>query len=367
MKAKSIWVSATIILFSVLPAHGAIFEGLGYVGDSSWSTAFGVSADGSVVVGTSGPGAFRWEAGQMTGLGDLYGGTTSSTGYAASGDGSVVVGFSLTPYPWLEAFNWTSQGGMVGLGSLPDTDGSVAYGVSSDGSVVVGASGAQAFRWTSESGMVSLGSGDAIDVSSDGSVVVGQSGFASGPEAFRWTSDGGMVGLGDLMGGNSWSLASEVSYTGSIVVGYSESEFGTEAFRWEDGSNMTGLGDLAGGSFYSEACGVSEDGSVVIGFSDTGNDILAPTNSNIELGVEAFIWDADNGMRKLQDVFVNDYGLDLTGWTLSHATDISADGLTIVGDGKNPTGNTEAWIFTVPEPATILLFGLGALLLRKRN
>ena len=302
----------------------------------------------------------------MIGLGNLYGGTTSSTGYAASGDGSVVVGFGSTPYPWLEAFRWTSEGGMVSLGSLSDTDHSIAYGVSSDGSVVVGTSG-EAFRWTSEAGMVGLGDGDALDVSADGSVIVGKSGFGSGPEAFRWTSDTGMVGLGDLMGGDFWSLASEVSSDGLTVVGYSESEFGTEAFRWEDGGNMAGLGDLDGGSFYSEAWGVSEDGSIVVGFSDTGNDFLAPTNSLIDLGVEAFIWDADNGMRKLQDVFVNDYGLDLTGWTLSHATDISADGLTIVGDGRNPSGNTEAWMFTVPEPATILLFALGTVLLRKRS
>jgi hypothetical protein len=49
-------------------------------------------------------------------------------------------------------------------------------------------------------------------------------------------------------------------------------------------------------------------------------------------------------MRSLQQVLTNDYGLDLTGWSLNVANAISADGLTIVGSGTNPNGLTEAWI-----------------------
>ena len=57
----------------------------------------------------------------------------------------------------------------------------------------------------------------------------------------------------------------------------------------------------------------------------------------------AFIWDAQNQMRDLRDVLVNDFSLDLTGWTLTQATGISDDGLTIAGEGINPGGDTEAW------------------------
>ena len=39
-----------------------------------------------------------------------------------------------------------------------------------------------------------------------------------------------------------------------------------------------------------------------------------------------------------------DYGLEIEGWTLPIATGVSADGLTIVGYGTNPRGDTEAWI-----------------------
>jgi hypothetical protein len=47
---------------------------------------------------------------------------------------------------------------------------------------------------------------------------------------------------------------------------------------------------------------------------------------------------------------------------------ISDDGLTIAGNGDNSYGNYEGWIVTIPEPATLLLLGLGSLaLLRKRR
>ncbi len=69
------------------------------------------------------------------------------------------------------------------------------------------------------------------------------------------------------------------------------------------------------------------------------------------------------------DILTDDYGLgsSLTGWTLSEATAISADGTTIVGQGYNPDGNTEAWMASmdsaavVPEPSSLALLGIGAL------
>ena len=43
-----------------------------------------------------------------------------------------------------------------------------------------------------------------------------------------------------------------------------------------------------------------------------------------------------------------DFGLDLTGWFLFEATDISDDGTIIVGLGVNPLGELEGWKITIP-------------------
>jgi hypothetical protein len=47
-------------------------------------------------------------------------------------------------------------------------------------------------------------------------------------------------------------------------------------------------------------------------------------------------------------MLVDEFGLDLTGWTLTSAAGISDDGLTIMGNGVNPDGKSEAWIAVLP-------------------
>ena len=146
-------------------------------------------------------------------------------------------------------------------------------------------------------------------------------------------------GIGDLPGGPGGGFASQadgVSADGSVVVGWSSSASGTEAVVWTSDGGMVGLGDLPGGLFLSRADGVSADGSVVVGGA-------SPFPSS-----EAFIWDATNGMRSLPDILVNDLGLDLTGWTVTTAEGVSADGLTIVGLGNGRNSTSEGWIATIP-------------------
>ena len=134
------------LILSAAPAGAAHFEGLGDLpGGDFQSGASGVSADGSVVVGyghsASGLEAFRYPLPDAPpsqleaehALGFLPGGYDHSVALGVSADGSVVVGSAA-----VEGFCWTATGGMQGIGFLPGGSFSVALGVSADGSVVVG-------------------------------------------------------------------------------------------------------------------------------------------------------------------------------------------------------------------------------------
>ena len=102
-------------------------------------------------------------------MGDLPGGSLFwSEAYDISADGNVIVGYGVNATDNLEAFRWTSVGGMVPLGFLPNGNQSCANGTHTDGSVIVGLTsgtspfgtrGSQAFRWTSSGGMEGLGIG----------------------------------------------------------------------------------------------------------------------------------------------------------------------------------------------------------------
>jgi probable HAF family extracellular repeat protein len=338
--------TALCLTFMSSSALGAItFTPLGDLpGGSSSSFAYDVSADGSVVgysSGTSGNGAFRWTAaGGMQGLGDLGGGGFGSAAHGISGDGSTVVGEGNSSSGY-EAFIWTAGGGIQGLGDFPGGSyQSIATGVSRDGSTVVGQGssslGGMAFRWTASGGMQGLGdlqNSNASDVSDDGSAVVGM----VSSEAYRWTAAAGAQRLGDLTGGASYSNATGISGDGSTVVGESYSSSGLEAFRWTIDGGMRGLGDLEGGIFQSYATAASGDGSKVVG------------QSRGYFGNEAFIWDEVNGMQRLADVLTAG-GADLTGWYLTDANAISADGRYIVGTGQNPAYQTEAWLVDLRAP-----------------
>jgi probable HAF family extracellular repeat protein len=240
--------------------------------------AYGVSSDGAVAVGWASVWnnsattsmAFRWTAGAgMVALVTL-GSATFSTARGVSSDGSVVVGESGS-----QAFRWTEAGGMFSLGW------GAAHAVSGDGAIVVGSRGLQPTRW-SDAGYQLLGDlpggsigGIAKGISPDGSVIVGWSYSAAGTEAFRWTQAEGMEGLGDLPGGGFVSVAADASAGGSVIVGHGRTDaFPNEAFVWTPTGGMRLLAEVLEtehgldlqGWVLREAHGVSADGRRIVGW-----------------------------------------------------------------------------------------------------
>jgi probable HAF family extracellular repeat protein len=313
-------------------------KSLGTLGGPT-SSASGVSADGSVVVGLAQnengyEKAFRWTAkDKMQDLGTL-GGSESSANWV-SADGSVMAGNALSSEKNLRAFRWTASDKMQDLGTLGGLE-SRASGINADGSVVVGLarneSGYEkAFRWTVKDKMQDLGtlgglsSYEVSAVSADGTVVVGTTRNKNGHErAFRWTAgDNIMQDLGTMGAKTSWAKGANAD--GSVVVGYVSTVDGTNrAFRWTASDKMRDLGTLGGST--SSASGVSADGNVVVGMA-----------SNVEGKTTACRWTVSDNL--IQD-------LGTFGGSESSASLISADGNVVVGTARNENGYERAFQWT---------------------
>jgi probable HAF family extracellular repeat protein len=313
---------------------GSLFSGTDF-----HSQPWDVSADGTTVVGNSGPYAFIWKEGtSMVLLPPLPIANPGSGGDGVSGDGSMAAG-SVYSESGQEACRWTWDETAQSWVPEPLADlaggsfGSVGFSMSADGAVVVGfgnsAKGQEACRWTLVDGTWVLeGLGDlpggkfgseAYGCSADGSVVVGDSAIKNGWRAFRWTKATGMKDLG-VVGNRKWGAAYGCSGDGLVVVGESFANRGRDevAFRWTQQTGMKGLGDLPGGRTLSEAEAANYDGSVVVGWSETGR------------GLEAFVWDAQNGMRSVESVLAAKGMTIPAGWRLRAAAGVTSVGNAVI-------------------------------------
>ncbi len=230
-------------------AAGGMEQLLGSPESADASQALGVSHDGNTIVGwtasPNGEEAFIWDNGMVTLLADFMppDGFADSTATGVSADGSMVVGEARYDYdeqtgnPLMQAFRWDATSGLVPLGYLYDAmPTSGAFAVSADGRVVTGESGPRArglspepFRWTPETGMVSLvpgGIGAGMSLSADGTFIVGV-GTADPGGAITWHSDRGVKLLVGLMEEHDLELPegflpvspSGVSADGRTIVG----------------------------------------------------------------------------------------------------------------------------------------------------
>lgn len=379
MRFNSVLLVHLGLSLAVTPsAFGALFTGLGDLpGGAVSSQALGISGDGTTVFGRSNtPDTFKGFVWQLTSGMSLFElPQTSERGprewvAAASFDGSTIAAYQQSGPT--SGVGFVVSGGAIveEFDDTPNAD-AIVQGLSSDGSVAVGTgrngNRFEAFRWTLAGGVEPLGflpapepflSSRAYGVSADGSLIVGGStSFPQGEEAFLWTQEDGITGLGDLPGGVEQSQARAVSADGTTVVGSAHNERGRTSFYWTREAGMVALHPLGGPVGRSvktlDASDVSGDGSAIVGTSiDPGSRRTA------------FIWTKDLGVRNLQRVLVNDFGLSqsLQGWYLRSATAISDDGLVIAGTGYGPDGNLQAWVAIIPEPSSGATWLLGVLL-----
>lgn len=278
-----------------------------------------VSADGSVIVGTSGfsldgnyeprNGAFWTDAN-----------TTRAAAHAVeqayfindvSRDGGTLIGTTRVqgvPFPILnQAFVWEHQtGSLTELGTLPGGSYSQGLAASGDGTIIVG-------------------SGDS------------DAGFI---QAWRWTENGGMQTLPGISD-SAPSEAFDISADGHTIVGVTDNS----VFRWNDSQGVTMIPSPAN-SFVLPGMDIRADGEMLVG------------TFNLEDGsFQPFIWSEELGTRELSMFLTDDMGIDLAGYTLLTASAISDDGQTIAGSAFSPQGMIEAYRVTIPSP------GAGALAL----
>jgi uncharacterized membrane protein len=123
---------------------------------------------------------------------------------------------------------------------------------------------------------------------------------------------------------------------------------------------MVALGDW---ETYGEAHDVSANGNVIVGLTNTGGS-----------GRTAAVWTPEDGLQSLLDVLLAGGATNLEGWALWEASAVSDDGKMIVGWGRNPAGQTEAWVANlapVPIPSASWLIapvvGLLVPWMRKRE
>jgi uncharacterized membrane protein len=319
-----------------------------------------VSADGTVVSGWSSGALFRWTASAgMQDLGLQVNPQSNQMPFGINADGSAIAASGTSP--GLTA-RWTTN---AGLQSLPLV---WAAGISGDGQAVVGTTSTvvnqvvvqRAALWTTSGGTQSLGvlpsfqSSIGWAISADGNTVVGNclgSGIGPPVRGFRWTSAGGMQDIGVPAGANR-IYPTTVTADGTAIAGFSDD--GGLAFVWSQGVGFRDLIPWTSSSFRPTA--ISADGLMLVGKS-------APIGSGLG---SCYLWRHGAGVVDL-NAYLPTLGVDLTGWQLTEANGLSADGSVITGTGLY-NGQLRAWVVTgVPCPSAAALLGMASIVAARRR
>jgi len=213
-------------------------------------------------------------------------------------------------------------------------------------------------------GNLGVGNSQAAGINDSGQVV-GNSWTTDGSDRAFLSTGGNLYDLGQIGGPGGASYAYAIN-NHSLVTGQASGGIGGnyDAFLYTgmpgiDG-NMYDLGNLGGSS---EGWAINNAGQVV------GDSYLADGTTDV-----AFLYsggdritDLGGTMIDLNTLIANGSDTQTLGdWTLEAAYGINDNG-DIIGYGINPSGQTEAFELSVPEPASFSLLGVGALALLRRR
>lgn len=344
---------------------------LGMIPGWNYADVSAISGDGRYAVGrtyneSTLPRAARWATdGSPPTLMLPYPVSTHEAAYACSADGSVVVGgWGSGNY----TFRWTETGGST---NVQPPSGRLLQGlsVSDDGMRGIGyATGTspggplpplppQPCLWTLQTGArvidipADVSEAQLARISPDGGTAIGL--LTPTSTGLRvpamWSESGGWRTLPSIPG-TTFSEGHLVSSGGTVAVlnGFSQGRYVAARWTEEDGTVPITSPAVTGDLLFR---GMNLDGSALVGQGQLG------------LGT-AVIWTPGTGLVRLDD-YLTSLGLDLTGWTLLSAADVSNDGMTIVGSGvqffSDGTFRSTQWVVTIPSPTATAVLGAGAL------
>ncbi|MEI6899560.1 MAG: choice-of-anchor D domain-containing protein [Bacteroidota bacterium] len=312
---------------------------------NSYTYPTAISSDGTHVIGSpfGGGATYFWSAGAgiVNFAGDCYGVSDGGTVSGTYSNSSVLYNGNNvnTAGTWNHSNStWTFLGMNPAVPNLFSTDYNVGYDITSDGSTVVGMQwypnySVSAFKWTQSGGYQMIGSGvgsesRANGISANGSVVCGwaQVGSVNRTPVIWYNSQ--VIFINNGLYGEAFGA----STTGNYVTG----SIDNEGFIWSPQGTVLFSNTLNSSSISPTS--VTNDGTV-----------FGYTNSNPALR-RAFARDPQGNL-----MLFNDYaaarGLpDAQLWTFYSINDVSADGLKVVGAGKNPAGASVTFLMEfIPE------------------
>lgn len=333
MEIKSILVMLiTTILFSAPSLSRAFMYEIFDLGGGEWRD---LNNNGQVV-GSWG----YWKDGVLTGGGD------SPDPFYAINDSGQMTGKHYTG----QAFIQDASGNRA---YLPFLDGQHLYPTAINNSgLIVGHNESYhtLFHWDAANGIESLVSTGYANGINDNGEIAGTLTSGGYIYAYIWNEDGGFNVFGNI-GSDAYGINDS-----GQVVGYIDSALvGKPAFIWDENNGMRYLDSLypEGGDTWN---GVT---SMALGINNYGV-VVGHIRNGLNQVDHAVIWNINGEVSDLNEL------IDPTlGWNLTKAVAINDNGW-IIGQGINPEGFEHGFLLT-PEPATLLLLGLGALILRGKH